>query len=202
MGGWRDPLLHSVRLSALLQRLQPRPDPPGPRETWTRDTFGFRTLEGGLADVMRRPQIRTAAYKFHSPYWDEVSYGAKDLISSLLVVNPARRYTAHQCLEHRWIQTAAKIADSSRKLHRLHLPPICSKRVIPERSDSNPPARAALTAPSSSSASCLCSTTWSWRVSRTSPADWRLSRSLRGSTWCGPGRWETPCISSTPARSR
>ena len=61
-------------------------------------------------------QIRTASYKFHSPYWDEVSFGAKDLVSNLLVVRPCRRFTCHQCLEHPWIKHAGD--DSSRKLHR------------------------------------------------------------------------------------
>ena len=61
-------------------------------------------------------QIRTANYKFHSPYWDEVSFGAKDLVSNLLVVRPCRRFTCHQCLEHPWIKHAGD--DSSRKLHR------------------------------------------------------------------------------------
>ena len=61
-------------------------------------------------------QIRNADFKFHSPYWDAISFGAKDLISNLLVVDPARRYTAHQCLEHCWI---ARVADvSTSKLHR------------------------------------------------------------------------------------
>ena len=61
-------------------------------------------------------QIRTANYKFHSPYWDEVSFGAKDLVSNLLVVRPCRRFTCHQCLEHPWIKHAGD--DSLRKLHR------------------------------------------------------------------------------------
>jgi len=60
-------------------------------------------------------QIRTASYRFHSPYWDEVSFGAKDLVSNLLVVRPCRRFTCHQCLEHPWIKHAGD--DSSRKLH-------------------------------------------------------------------------------------
>jgi serine/threonine protein kinase len=37
-------------------------------------------------------------------YWRNVSEGAKDLISNLLVVDPARRFTAKQVLEHPWIK--------------------------------------------------------------------------------------------------
>ena len=66
------------------------------------------------ADLMQ--QIRKAEYCFHSPYWDEVSFGAKDLVASLLVVNPCRRFTSHQCLAHQWIKHAGDA--SSQKLHR------------------------------------------------------------------------------------
>ena len=65
-------------------------------------------------------QIRRAEYKFHSPYWDEVSFGAKDLVASLLVANPCRRFTSHQCLEHPWVKNA--VDASSQKLHRWSAP--------------------------------------------------------------------------------
>lgn len=35
---------------------------------------------------------------------------AKDLVSRLLVVDPKKRYTAHQVLQHPWIETAGKIS--------------------------------------------------------------------------------------------
>lgn len=43
-------------------------------------------------------------YDFDDPSWDEVSEDAKDLIRHLLVKDPNQRYTAKQCLEHRWVQ--------------------------------------------------------------------------------------------------
>lgn len=42
--------------------------------------------------------------KFASPYWDNVSASAKDLISRLLKVTPRDRYSAEQCLAHPWIK--------------------------------------------------------------------------------------------------
>ncbi len=36
--------------------------------------------------------IKLGAYKFDSPYWDDVSADAKDFISKMLVVNPTDRY--------------------------------------------------------------------------------------------------------------
>ena len=49
-------------------------------------------------------QIRTAKYVFDSPYWDVVSPSAKDLISKLLVVDPDRRFTAKEILNHPWVK--------------------------------------------------------------------------------------------------
>lgn len=54
-------------------------------------------------------QIVAGKYKFPSPYWDNVSSSAKDLIQRLLRVQPRDRYTADQCLAHPWIKgTTAK----------------------------------------------------------------------------------------------
>jgi calcium/calmodulin-dependent protein kinase I len=44
--------------------------------------------------------IQKADYSFPSPYWDEVSETAKDLIRKLLVLNPKERLTAEQALQH------------------------------------------------------------------------------------------------------
>jgi len=85
--------------------------------------------------------IRKGEYQFHSPYWDQVSLGAKDLIANLLVVDPCRRFTCHQALEHPWIKHAGDA--SSTKLHRCPpLPPLppcrrsvcCTLRVVVARS--------------------------------------------------------------------
>jgi len=47
--------------------------------------------------------IKKGDYEFDSPYWDEVSEDAKDLIRRMLVVNPEQRETAEQLLQHKWI---------------------------------------------------------------------------------------------------
>jgi calcium/calmodulin-dependent protein kinase I len=63
-------------------------------------------------------QIRKGEYTFPSPYWDEVSDGAKDLISRMLVVDPSKRFSAQQCLEHAWIKNAGEA--SAKKMHASH----------------------------------------------------------------------------------
>jgi len=47
--------------------------------------------------------IKNAKYSFPSPYWDEISESAKDLIRKLLVKDPKDRLNAKQVLEHEWI---------------------------------------------------------------------------------------------------
>jgi len=47
--------------------------------------------------------IKKGDYEFDSPYWDEVSDDAKDLIRRMLVVNPDNRETAQELLQHKWI---------------------------------------------------------------------------------------------------
>ena len=43
-------------------------------------------------------------YEFTSPYFDDISSMAKELISSLLVKDPKKRLTADEILEHTWMQ--------------------------------------------------------------------------------------------------
>lgn len=48
-------------------------------------------------------KVARGEYTFLSPWWDEISKGAKDLVSHLLTVDPERRYTIDQFLNHPWI---------------------------------------------------------------------------------------------------
>jgi calcium/calmodulin-dependent protein kinase I len=47
--------------------------------------------------------ITSGNYSFPSPYWDDISDDAKDLVRNLLVVDPTKRYTPDQALAHRWL---------------------------------------------------------------------------------------------------
>lgn len=47
--------------------------------------------------------IKNCQFDFPSPYWDDVSDVAKDLIKSLLVRDPAARLNAEQLLSHPWV---------------------------------------------------------------------------------------------------
>ncbi|ODV90767.1 hypothetical protein CANCADRAFT_110668 [Tortispora caseinolytica NRRL Y-17796] len=48
-------------------------------------------------------KVATGQYTFLSPWWDHISKSAKDLVSHLLTVDPEKRYTVNEFLNHPWI---------------------------------------------------------------------------------------------------
>jgi calcium/calmodulin-dependent protein kinase I len=47
--------------------------------------------------------IKDCQFDFPSPYWDNVSEEAKDLIRKLLVIDSDKRLSAEQILQHPWL---------------------------------------------------------------------------------------------------
>jgi len=58
-------------------------------------------IEQNQRELFRK--IRKGQYEFHEEYWGAVSADAKDLISSLLTVSPAKRLSAQEALKHKWM---------------------------------------------------------------------------------------------------
>ncbi len=48
-------------------------------------------------------KVAKGQYTFLSPWWDDISKPAQDLVSHLLTVDPEKRYTIKQFLAHPWI---------------------------------------------------------------------------------------------------
>jgi calcium/calmodulin-dependent protein kinase I len=48
--------------------------------------------------------IKSGVYQYPSPFWDEVSSEAKDLVDHLLVLDTSARFTADQALNHPWMK--------------------------------------------------------------------------------------------------
>ncbi|TWU76886.1 hypothetical protein ED733_006601 [Metarhizium rileyi] len=77
--------------------------PPFSDELYSRD-FPFTLSQ----------QIRSGRFDYPSPYWDSVGDPALDLIDSMLVVDPERRFTVDQCLAHPWMtQSIPGVNDST-----------------------------------------------------------------------------------------
>ncbi|KAJ8066246.1 hypothetical protein OCU04_005328 [Sclerotinia nivalis] len=49
-------------------------------------------------------KVARGQYTFLSPWWDDISKSAQDLVSHLLTVDPKKRYTIEQFLQHPWIR--------------------------------------------------------------------------------------------------
>ncbi|KAI1333281.1 SMAD/FHA protein kinase [Xylariaceae sp. FL0255] len=59
-------------------------------------------------------QIKSGRFDYPSPYWDSVGDPALDLIDHMLVVEPEKRYSIDECLQHPWLtQEAPGVADST-----------------------------------------------------------------------------------------
>ncbi|XP_058019504.1 calcium/calmodulin-dependent protein kinase type IV-like isoform X2 [Ahaetulla prasina] len=79
---------------------------------------GFEPFFDPRGDQYMYSRILNCDYEFVSPWWDEVSLNAKDLVQKLIVLDPQKRLTVHQALEHPWVTgKAAKFAhmDSTQK---------------------------------------------------------------------------------------
>lgn len=63
---------------------------------------GFPPFSEELAPPTMREQILMGKYAFYSPYWDDISDSALDLISNLLIVDPAKRFNVQQAIDHFW----------------------------------------------------------------------------------------------------
>eukprot|EP00299_Pterocystis_sp_00344_P009189 c3775_g1_i1.p1 GENE.c3775_g1_i1~~c3775_g1_i1.p1 ORF type:complete len:366 (+),score=73.30 c3775_g1_i1:42-1100(+) len=86
-------------------------------------------------------QILKADYQFHSPWWDNVSAEAKDLVSKLLVVDSTQRLSPQEALRHPWMTNTAsgstvnikKLQEYVRKLHKRKFRMIKNSLVMAKR---------------------------------------------------------------------
>jgi len=54
-------------------------------------------------------KVARGQYTFLSPWWDDISQSAKDLISHLLTVDPDKRFSIKQFLSHPWIMETQEL---------------------------------------------------------------------------------------------
>uniref|UniRef100_A0A8C7F2N8 Calcium/calmodulin-dependent protein kinase type IV n=1 Tax=Oncorhynchus kisutch TaxID=8019 RepID=A0A8C7F2N8_ONCKI len=64
---------------------------------------GFEPFFDPRGDQYMYSRILNCDYEFVSPWWDEVSLNAKDLVSKLIVQDPHKRLTVKEALEHPWV---------------------------------------------------------------------------------------------------
>ncbi|KAM3875682.1 calcium/calmodulin-dependent protein kinase type IV [Diretmus argenteus] len=64
---------------------------------------GFEPFFDARGDQYMYSRILNCDYEFVSPWWDEVSLNAKDLVSKLIVQDPHKRLTVQEALQHPWV---------------------------------------------------------------------------------------------------
>ena len=60
-------------------------------------------------------KVAKGQYTFLSPWWDDISKSAQDLISHLLTVDPEKRYTIREFLAHPWVQASGPTPREEKK---------------------------------------------------------------------------------------
>ncbi|XP_034035155.1 calcium/calmodulin-dependent protein kinase type IV isoform X2 [Thalassophryne amazonica] len=68
---------------------------------------GFEPFFDPRGDQYMYSRILNCDYEFVSPWWDEVSLNAKDLVSKLIVLDPHKRLSVREALQHPWVQGKA-----------------------------------------------------------------------------------------------
>ncbi|XP_063996796.1 calcium/calmodulin-dependent protein kinase type IV [Pogoniulus pusillus] len=64
---------------------------------------GFEPFYDERGDQYMFKRILNCEYDFVSPWWDDVSLTAKDLVKKLIVLDPKKRLTTLQALQHPWV---------------------------------------------------------------------------------------------------
>lgn len=60
-------------------------------------------------------KVAKGQYTFLSPWWDDISKSAQDLIGHLLTVDPEKRYTIREFLAHPWVQASGPTPREEKK---------------------------------------------------------------------------------------
>lgn len=64
-------------------------------------------------------KVAEGQYTFLSPWWDDISQSARDLIEHLLAVDPRKRYTIKEFLAHPWIRASGPTPRDEKKSDSL-----------------------------------------------------------------------------------
>ena len=73
------------------------------------------------SDALLFEKIKKGEYEFLRPYWDPISEDAKDLIRKMLIVDPKKRITCAEAMQHKWLKAetakleANKVRSSARR---------------------------------------------------------------------------------------
>ncbi len=110
------------RRRAIISRCPLPPPPPSPRSAPRRRSYP-PFVHDNQEELFKL--VRNGDFSMTSSGWPQISPPAKDLVSRMLTVEPARRITAEQVMSHPWITLDAalvpnnKLAAAHKEIKRL-----------------------------------------------------------------------------------
>ncbi|KAI9664159.1 MAG: MAPK-activated protein kinase Srk1 [Trizodia sp. TS-e1964] len=75
-------------------------------------------------------KVAKGQYTFLSPWWDDISKSAQDLVSHLLTVDPETRYTIDEFLQHPWIRESSDVTHAAADAPPLATPAVERQRQL------------------------------------------------------------------------
>ncbi|QUC17412.1 uncharacterized protein UV8b_01653 [Ustilaginoidea virens] len=88
---------------------------PKPRQPGDENKVDEGEFIPGLGAEVLTEKVARGQYTFLSPWWDDISQSAKELITHLLTVDPEKRYTIREFLAHPWIQGTGPTPQERRR---------------------------------------------------------------------------------------
>jgi serine/threonine protein kinase len=73
-------------------------------------------------------KVARGQYTFLSPWWDDISKSAQDLVTHLLTVDPEKRYDIKQFLNHPWIREADEVTYAAHDAPPLATPAVTRQK--------------------------------------------------------------------------
>lgn len=73
-------------------------------------------------------KVARGQYTFLSPWWDDISKPAQDLVSHLLTVDPEKRFTIKEFLQHPWIKQTNEETHAA-----ADAPPLATAAALPSQ---------------------------------------------------------------------
>ena len=78
------------------------------------DEYPEESGDSELAQLSWEERIKTGAFTFPPPVWTHISAEAKDLITGMLQVDPEKRLSVKQCLNHQWFAVSGHSPPNTR----------------------------------------------------------------------------------------
>ncbi|KAI9726116.1 MAG: hypothetical protein M1834_009413 [Cirrosporium novae-zelandiae] len=83
-------------------------------------------------------KVARGQYTFLSPWWDDISKPAQDLVSHLLTVDPDKRYTIRQFLDHPWIRQTDEDTHAAADAPPLATPLVQRQQAVAPQPQTSP----------------------------------------------------------------